>query len=177
MKDEPEEAAGEKSGMKVPAGLRGKREEREGKEKREAEFSRGIKVKAARKLRARRAGNRNTEMVWAGLGMIGLVGWGISVPTVLGVALGIWLDRRFPGGYSWTLTLLFAGLLVGCLNAWRWIVREERLTRRKESQEVAAQERGSKSKNETSDATREMGKQDGVNKANRKITENEQGEG
>jgi ATP synthase protein I len=167
MKDEPEEAVGGKSGTKVP-GWRGKREEREGREKREAEFSRRIKVKAARKLRARRAGDENTEMVWAGLGMIGLVGWGISVPTILGVVLGIWLDRRFPAEHSWTLTLLFAGLLVGCMNAWRWIAREERLTRRKESQEALGKKEAAGQEMETNDATTEMGKQDGGNNGEQK---------
>lgn len=122
MSDEPtaktREKAGGKKGVQGPA-TGG-----------EPEFSRRIKVKAARKLRARQAQDRGTETVWSGLGMIGLVGWGVSVPTLLGAALGIWLDRRFPGEHSWTLTLLFAGLVIGCLNAWRWIAREERITRK-----------------------------------------------
>ena len=129
MSDEPAAKtsgkAGEKTGMQGPAA--------EG----EPEFSRRIKVKAARKLRARQAQDRGTETVWSGLGMIGLVGWGVSVPTLLGAALGIWLDRRFPGEHSWTLTLLFAGLVIGCLNAWRWITREERITRKDEEQKAS----------------------------------------
>ena len=119
------EKAGEKTGVQDPA--------TEG----EPEFSRRIKVKAARKLRARQAQGRDAETAWSGLGMIGLVGWGVSVPTLLGAALGIWLDRRFPGEHSWTLTLLFAGLVIGCLNAWRWITREERITRKDEEQKAS----------------------------------------
>ena len=129
MSDEPAAKtrgkAGEKTGMQGPAA--------EG----EPEFSRRIKVKAARKLRARQAQGRDAETAWSGLGMIGLVGWGVSVPTLLGAALGIWLDRRFPGEHSWTLTLLFAGLVIGCLNAWRWITREERITRKDEEQKAS----------------------------------------
>jgi ATP synthase protein I len=137
MSDDPGEQAGGKSGAEAPAGVRGQREKgKEGDERGgRQEFSRRIKAGAERKLRARQTRNQEIETVWSGLGMIGLIGWGISVPTLLGTVLGIWLDRRFPGGHSWTLTLLFAGLLLGCLNAWRWIAREERLTRRKEGGE------------------------------------------
>jgi ATP synthase protein I len=79
--------------------------------------------KAERKLRARRAGRRG---VWFGLGMFGLVGWAVALPTVAGVALGVWLDARFPARFSWTLTLLLAGALLGSLNAWYWVQRESR---------------------------------------------------
>lgn len=79
--------------------------------------------KAERKLRARRDADQG---VWFGLGMMGLVGWSIVVPTVLGAALGIWLDDRHPGRHSWTLALLVAGLVLGCANAWRWVASEQR---------------------------------------------------
>ena len=74
-----------------------------------------------RKLRAR---NRPRQSAWFGLGTFGLVGWSVAVPTVLGIALGIWLDGHYPGQVSWTLTFLFIGIVVGCLNAWYWISRE-----------------------------------------------------
>ena len=60
------------------------------------------------------------------VGMFGLVGWSIAVPTMLGVAAGIWIDRRWPSEISWTLMLLFTGLILGCLTAWHWIRRESR---------------------------------------------------
>ena len=82
-----------------------------------------VEKKAARKLRAR--GERQGT-VWFGLGMFGLVGWSVAIPTVAGVALGLWIDRTWPGRISWTLTLLVAGVAVGCLTAWRWINREGR---------------------------------------------------
>jgi ATP synthase protein I len=80
-----------------------------------------VEKKAARKLRARREPQRT---VWFGLGMFGLVGWSVAIPAVAGVALGLWIDRTWPGRVSWTLTLLVAGVAVGCLTAWRWISRE-----------------------------------------------------
>ena len=81
-----------------------------------------IGVKAARKLAARRA---RPHGVGFGLGMMGLVGWSVVVPTMIGAALGVWLDARHPASFSWTLALLVAGLVLGCLNAWRWIVKEQ----------------------------------------------------
>lgn len=56
-----------------------------------------------------------------GLGMIGMVGWSVAIPTLLGIAAGTWMDRTWPSGHSWTLTLLFAGVILGCLNAWYWV--------------------------------------------------------
>ncbi len=66
------------------------------------------------------------------IGMMGLVGWSVVLPTVLGAALGVWLDRRYPMRHSWTLTLLFTGLFVGCLNAWHWVAREDKETHKRE---------------------------------------------
>jgi ATP synthase protein I len=89
----------------------------------EAEFARRVAAKAARRLSAQRSGPRG---VWFGLGMSGLVGWSVAVPTLAGAMLGIWWDRRHPGGHSWTLALMAAGLVGGCANAWHWITQEDR---------------------------------------------------
>ena len=82
-----------------------------------------VGTKAERKLRARRDG---TQGVWFGLGMMGLIGWSVAVPTLLGAAIGLWLDDRHPGQHSWTLALLVGGLVLGCVNAWRWVAKEDR---------------------------------------------------
>ena len=82
-----------------------------------------VASQAARKLKARRDG---APGVWSGLGMMGLVGWSVVVPTLLGAALGLWLDQRHADTHSWTLALLVAGLTLGCLNAWHWVAKEDR---------------------------------------------------
>jgi ATP synthase protein I len=84
-------------------------------------FAQQVASKAARKLKAQREGGQG---VWSGLAMFGAVGWSVAVPTIVGAMLGRWWDRRHPGGHSWTLVLLVAGLVIGCANAWRWIGEE-----------------------------------------------------
>ena len=82
-----------------------------------------VGAKAERKLNAQR---NAAPGVWFGLGMMGLVGWSVVVPTLLGAALGIWIDKHYPGTHSWTLALLVAGLSIGCLNAWHWVTKEDK---------------------------------------------------
>jgi ATP synthase protein I len=86
-----------------------------------------VGAKAARKLKARR---QPAAGAWFGLGMMGLIGWSVSVPALIGVALGAWLDRHYPGAHAWTLALLVAGLTLGCFNAWRWVAQEDRAMHR-----------------------------------------------
>ncbi len=95
--------------------------EKNGKERFTGAFTGSVGRKAVRKLRARR---ERGESVWFWLGMFGLVGWSVALPTLLGVALGVWMDRKWPGDISWTLTFLLAGVFLGCWNAWRWIQQE-----------------------------------------------------
>jgi ATP synthase protein I len=89
----------------------------------EPTFAAQIGAEAARKLKARR---NSTPGVGFGLGMMGLIGWSVAVPALLGIALGIWLDRRHPGAHSWTVALLFGGLALGCFNAWHWVAQEDK---------------------------------------------------
>jgi ATP synthase protein I len=91
-----------------------------------------VGAKAKRKLRAQR---HVTRTVWFGLGMMGLIGWSVAIPTLLGAGLGLWLDRRFPGERSWTLALLVAGLVIGCLNAWHWVTKEDKAMRDEQEEE------------------------------------------
>ncbi len=96
----------------------------------ETAFGHTVGAQERRKLRAARKGSP----VWSGLGMLGLVGWSVGIPTLLGVFLGRWLDARHPGSRPWTLTLLFAGLCVGCANAWHWIRRQQQEIQREEDE-------------------------------------------
>lgn len=73
---------------------------------------------------------RGDRGIWFGLGMFGLVGWSVIIPTMAGLAVGIWIDATWPSPYSWTLMCLIMGVGLGCYNAWHWIGRERRLIER-----------------------------------------------
>jgi ATP synthase protein I len=88
----------------------------------ESGFIREVSSKAARKLKFQKDGPKG---VWFGLGMAGIIGWSVTVPTVAGGMLGLWWDHRHPGTHSWTLMLLAIGLVVGCANAWRWVTEQD----------------------------------------------------
>jgi len=87
------------------------------------ELEREITEKEKRKIKAQR---ERHHTVWFGLGMFGLVGWSVAIPALIGVAVGLWIDSRWPSRFSWTLMLLVVGVALGCLNAWRWVCRESR---------------------------------------------------
>lgn len=89
------------------------------------EFRRIVVGKSQRRTRAR---SRDDASIWSYLGTFGLVGWTVAVPTLLGLALGLFLDQRFsdPAGRSYTITFLVLGAAVGCGLAWSWVRRESR---------------------------------------------------
>lgn len=96
-------------------------------------FSQQIGDIAARKVKAQR---EVTQTIWTGLGMVGLVGWSIVVPTLLGAALGMWLDDidKNPAR-SWTLALMMVGIITGCVHAWYWIDKESKTMTNNEDEE------------------------------------------
>ena len=94
-------------------------------------FSGEVGKKAERKLRAQR---HVTRTVWFGLGMMGLIGWSVAIPTLLGALFGLWLDRHYPGDRSWTLALLVGGLAIGCFNAWHWVAKEDKAMREEQEE-------------------------------------------
>jgi ATP synthase protein I len=82
-----------------------------------------VGIKESRMVQKR---NTPNQTAWFWLGMFGIVGWSIAIPTLLGIALGVWIDTTWPSRFSWTLMLLAGGVILGCLNAWFWITREGR---------------------------------------------------
>ena len=83
-------------------------------------FSHAVEKKQESKERGRAEKPRR---VLFGLGMFGLVGWSVAIPTLAGVALGVWADVQWPGPVSWTLNFLLIGVVAGCFNAWYWVRR------------------------------------------------------
>jgi ATP synthase protein I len=87
------------------------------------ELSHMIQAKENRKIKEKQ---KSKHGFWYGLGMFGLVGWSVVVPTLLGAMLGRWMDRQMEGTQSWTLTFLLAGLIFGCWIAWLWLSKEDK---------------------------------------------------
>ncbi|MBU1055874.1 MAG: AtpZ/AtpI family protein [Proteobacteria bacterium] len=96
-------------------------EDSENFDKKERQFSHAVDIREKRKIRAEK---KKKEGFWFGLGMFGVVGWSVAVPTVAGIFIGLWIDIKYPSRYSWTLMLMIIGIVSGCANAWRWITRE-----------------------------------------------------
>ena len=61
------------------------------------------------------------------LAMIGALGWLVVAPALLGLFAGRWLDLTLgwpDSGIFWSVSLLFAGVVIGCRLAWERIGRE-----------------------------------------------------
>lgn len=69
-------------------------------------------------------GREPRNSVLGSVALLGVVGWSVALPTLVGVAVGIWIDHHWPGRFSWTVMLLIGGLAAGCANAWLHIKGE-----------------------------------------------------
>jgi ATP synthase protein I len=83
-----------------------------------------IREVAARQKRMEWARDHK-QGVLSQIGILGVIGWSVALPTLLGVALGMWIDHHWPSRFSWTLMLLVAGLVIGCVNAWLRVKEDE----------------------------------------------------
>ncbi len=55
------------------------------------------------------------------LAQIGVLGWIIVMPILIGVFAGRWLDRQLHTGLFFTAPLLLLGAVLGCWSAWKWM--------------------------------------------------------
>jgi ATP synthase protein I len=55
------------------------------------------------------------------VGQIGVLGWIIVTPTLIGLFMGRWLDHKFGTGIFWSAPLLLIGVMIGFWSAWRWM--------------------------------------------------------
>jgi len=77
-------------------------------------------------LREQRAHDEPEPSLGSRLGQIGILGWSIVLPTLGGLALGHWLDRRFGTGVFFSAPLLMIGAAFGLWSAWKWMHRQNR---------------------------------------------------
>ncbi len=58
------------------------------------------------------------------LGQIGVLGWAIVAPILIGVVIGRFLDATFRTGIFFTAPLIMLGAAAGMWTAWRWMHRQ-----------------------------------------------------
>ncbi len=78
----------------------------------------GVRLRGERHQRHLREGESS---VARRLAQIGVLGWIVVLPMLIGIFIGGWLDRTFSSGIFWTAPLLIAGLALGCWSAWKWM--------------------------------------------------------
>ena len=54
-------------------------------------------------------------------GQIGVLGWMIVIPIILGIVIGSWLDRMLGSGITLSAALTMAGAALGLWLAFRWM--------------------------------------------------------
>ena len=88
-------------------------------------------ARAAREAvqRKRRAEREPEPSLGSRLGQIGILGWTIVLPTLLGLAIGHWLDKHFATGVFFSALLLMVGAAIGLWSAWKWMHRQTRQDR------------------------------------------------
>jgi ATP synthase protein I len=74
-----------------------------------------------RRIRWRTEGERS---VMRFVGQIGILGWIIVTPTLLGLFVGRWFDHSFGTGIFWSAALLVLGVTLGFWSGLRWMHRQ-----------------------------------------------------
>jgi len=83
-------------------------------------------IAAVRQQRERqRKWRREGELSMAQyVGQIGVLGWIIVAPTLIGLFIGRWLDHRLGTGIFWSAPLMGIGVIIGCWSAWKWMHKQ-----------------------------------------------------
>ena len=77
-----------------------------------------VRLRGERHSRSLREGDPS---VARRLAQIGVLGWIIVGPMLIGIFVGRWLDKTFNSGLFCTAPLLMLGLALGCWSAWKWV--------------------------------------------------------
>jgi len=58
------------------------------------------------------------------VGQVGVLGWMIVTPALIGLFAGRFLDHRLGTGIFWSAPLLIVGVAIGFWAAWRWMHKQ-----------------------------------------------------
>lgn len=88
-----------------------------GKEK----MAEAVRQRERRQQKWQEEGERS---LWQNLAMFGALGWLIVIPTLIGLVVGQWLDRRLETGITLTAAGIVVGICLGGYMAWQRMNRE-----------------------------------------------------
>lgn len=97
--------------------------------RKDGSFDELIGHKERRKIRSR----KNPGNALTGFRFFGVVGWTVAIMTLIGTGLGVWLDRNYPQSFSWTLSGLLSGLVIGSIVAWNFLDKENKDMNKKDT--------------------------------------------
>ena len=86
--------------------------------RRPGEFIDRVKHRNELREKCRREGDSS---FWSSVGMMGTIGWSVSIPIVLGLLFGRWLDSRLGSAQIFMIFFMILGLVSGCITAWRLV--------------------------------------------------------
>ena len=75
-------------------------------------------------VRRKRWQNEGEPSMARFIGQIGVLGWIIVTPTLIGLFVGRWLDHTFGTGIFWSAPLLLVGVAIGYWSAWKWMHKQ-----------------------------------------------------
>ncbi|MEY8880829.1 AtpZ/AtpI family protein [Donghicola sp. XS_ASV15] len=75
-------------------------------------------------LRARMCQDTPEPSVAARLGQIGILGWLVVMPILIGIVLGRLADRAADSGIFFSAPAIFIGAGIGLHAAWKWMNRQ-----------------------------------------------------
>ncbi len=83
---------------------------------------RRLREQLARQAKRQRQAEHDRSSILAQTVYLGTLGLVLVLPVIVGAYLGRWLDTRLAGySISWTISLIFVGLVVGAFNVWLMI--------------------------------------------------------
>ena len=79
---------------------------------------------ASERARKRQWREEGEPSVMRFVGQIGVLGWMIVTPTLIGLFIGRWLDHKLGTGIFWSAPCCCVGVAIGFWSAWRWMHRQ-----------------------------------------------------
>lgn len=84
----------------------------------------GLLESVERARRRERERRENEPSLARFIGQIGMLGWMVVIPTLIGLFIGRFIDQRLGSGIFWSAPLLLIGVVIGYWSAWKWMHRQ-----------------------------------------------------